>query len=90
MENCAHCNSRNINHLENVTYECYDCGKTFDKEKELMNRLLTTYRSIKNVEWVSIAQCLKLKAIPLDLKVEYVEFMKAKYPTSNFNFVIRS
>ena len=27
---CQHCQSKNINHLEATTYECYDCGKTFE------------------------------------------------------------
>lgn len=26
---CVHCNSRNTAHLEGLTHECHDCGKTY-------------------------------------------------------------
>jgi len=31
--NCTHCQSKNFELLEDGTYECYDCGKTFEKDE---------------------------------------------------------
>ena len=27
---CPHCEKRNTNALDGTTYECYDCGQTYD------------------------------------------------------------
>lgn len=39
---------------------------------------------------LSINRNLRDRSIPLPLKIRYVAIMKDRYPTSNFNFVIRS
>jgi hypothetical protein len=58
------------------------------KEDYLHKRLLNAHP-----QWgkkgISIDQCLKHEDIPRHYKVEYVDFMQAAYPTSNFGFVIK-
>lgn len=42
--NCSHCGSTNTEHLENVMYECYDCGNTFpDSNSQIITYDLKVY-----------------------------------------------
>jgi len=47
---CRHCQSRNINHLQDSEWECYDCGKTFlstecDPQAQKMRELEDKFRA---------------------------------------------
>jgi len=41
---CKHCQGKNFELLEDDTYECYDCGKTFEGDKLIRNTVQTENR----------------------------------------------
>ena len=55
-------------------------------EKRAMAALLSAHPNWEKGKQVSINQCLRCRSISREVKLEYIEIMRSRYPTSTFNF----
>ena len=56
MDECAHCKSRNTNHLENIVFECHDCGKMYEVEIECPSCNSQNIDVLED-EWIECKEC---------------------------------